>query len=283
MSARSISPADAGVTRRSPPRAHVIRALSRRDWLILRSYRTPLLSDLVFGFLNLAVYYFISRAVRPNVGAQLDGAPSYFAFATAGIVLASVLAGSTIVITRRIREEQLTGTLEMLVAQPISAAEIALGIAGFPFLFAAARALMYLALAALLLGLPVTHLNPLGLLVALCASGLAFTAIGVTLAAIVLLVKRAEALGAALITVMALLGGAFFPTHVLSPWLAPLSYVVPTRYAFSALRGAQFGQVSWIGPSAVLVGFAAVALPLGLACFALAIRRDIRRGTLQEY
>lgn len=265
------------------PRAHVLRALVRRDWLIQRSYRTPFISDLVFGFLNLVVYYFISRAVHPNVASQLDGAPTYFAFATAGIVLAAVLGGSVIVITRRIREEQLTGTLELLVAQPISSAELALGLAGFPFLFAALRALLFLLLAVLLLGLPVTHLNPLGLVVALAASGLAFTAIGVALGAVVLLVKRADALGAALVAGMALLGGAFFPTHVLSPWMRPLSYVVPTRYAFSAIRGAQFGQIDWLGPSAILVAFTAVVLPLGILGFGYALRRNIRLGTLQEY
>jgi ABC-type multidrug transport system permease subunit len=260
-----------------------MRALVRRDWLIQRSYRTPFVSDLVFGFLNLVLYYFISRAVHPNAPSELDGAPSYFAFATAGIAMAAVLGGSVIVITRRIREEQLTGTLEMLIAQPISAMEIALGIAGFPFLFAAFRALLFLGLAALLLGLPIAHLDPFGLLIAVSASGLAFTAIGVALGAMVLLVKRADALGAALISAMALLGGAFFPTHVLSPWLRPLSYVVPTRYAFSAVRGAQFGHISWLGPSAILVAFTAVVLPLGLAAFGYALRRNIRLGTLQEY
>ena len=265
------------------PRAHIVAALIRRDWLIQRSYRTPLVTDIVFGFLNLTVYYFISKVLRPTSLSQLDGAPTYFAFATAGIAIAAVLQGSTISITRRIREDQLTGTLEVLLAQPVTAAEVALGIAGFPFLFAAVRAMVYLALAAAFLGLPVSRLDPLGLLVALGAAGLAFTAIGVALAALVLLVKRADAVGGALITVMALLGGAFFPTHALPAWLTPLSYLVPTRYAFRAFRGAQFGAEGWLGPSAVLAAFALVALPISLACFSFAIRHNLRRGTLQQY
>jgi ABC-2 type transport system permease protein len=283
VNAPSISLPETARRRRGTPRPHVLGALVRRDWLILRSYRTPLITDIVSGFINLVVYYFISRAVHPNVGTDLSGAPTYFAFATAGIALAVVLTGSTILITRRLREEQLTGTLEMLVAQPISAAEIALGIAGFPFLFATARALFYLGLAALVLGLPITHLDPLGLVVALAASGLAFVALGVALGAVVMLFKRADAAAAALVTGMALLGGAFFPTHVLSSWLEPISYVVPTRYAFEAVRGAQFGHTSWLGPSAILIGFTIVALPIALAAFGYAIRRNIRRGTLQEY
>jgi ABC-2 type transport system permease protein len=104
----------------------VLRALVRRDWQALRSYRAALISDLAFGFLNLVVFYFISHTVHPTRRTGLQGAPSYFALATAGIALSVVLQAGTVGITRRIREEQLTGTLEILVAQPISSAEIAL-------------------------------------------------------------------------------------------------------------------------------------------------------------
>ncbi len=286
MTAQSPSPPE---LIRAPPRpslavgSRTLRAIVRRDWLILRSYRTPLISDLVFGFLNLVVYYFISRAVHPKLGIDLDGAPSYFAFAACGIALFVVVQAAVVGITRRIREEQLTGTLEMLVAQPISAAEIALGVAGFPLLFAMVRALMYLLLAAVFLGLSLDHTNFLGLLVALLATGLAFVSIGVALSAIVLIVKRAEVLGAAAVTGMALVGGAFFPTQVLSRWLVPFSYIVPTRYAFEGTRGALFGAIGWLGPSLVLIAFSAIALPVALAFFSYAIRRNVREGSLNQY
>ncbi len=264
-------------------RVHALRALVERDWRIMRSYRTPLISDLVFGFLSLVVYYYISRALHPRPGIDLDGAPSYFDFAAGGIVLFVVLQAGVIGITRRIREEQLTGTLEMLVAQPVSASEIALGIAGFPFLFSVMRALASLLLAAAFLGLSLGHTDFVGLIAALAMSGIAFAAIGVALSAIVLIVKRGEVVGTAAVTAMALLGGAFFPTGVLAPWLVPLSYIVPTRYAFQATRGALFGAVSWSGPCLVLLAFSVVALPLALALFAVAVRQNVRAGSLSQY
>ncbi len=283
MIARSTSPPERVRPAAALTRTHVLRALVRRDWQILRSYRTSLVSDLVFGFLNLVAYYFISRTVRARVDANLQGAPTYFDFAAAGIALSVVLQAATVGVTRRIREEQLTGTLEMLVVQPIASAEIALGLAGFPFLFAVARALVYLLLAGLLLGLSLGATSWPGLVTALVAAGLSFSAIGVALAALVLVFKRAEVLGGALVFGMSLLGGAVFPTQVLPSWLAPLSYLVPTRYAFNAMRGALFGAVGWVGPSLVLLGFTVVALPLALALFSAAVRYNARRGALNQY
>ncbi len=264
-------------------RLHALRALVRRDWLVTRSYRTSLVTDLVFGFLNLLMYYFIARALHPRIGVSLDGAPSYFAFATGGIVLALVLQAGTIVLSRRVREEQLTGTLEMLVVQPIAPSELAIGLAGFPFLFAIGRAFAYLLLAGLFLGLSFAHTSWVGLIVALLSSGVAFSAIGITIASVILVFKRGDVLGPVVVTALTLLGGAVFPTQVLPGWLSALSYVVPTRYAFQALRGAQFGATSWVTPSLILIGFSVVALSLALYLFTFALRLTARRGTLNQY
>jgi len=260
-----------------------IRALSRRDFEITYSYRAALASELMFGFLNLVAYYFISRTFKVGHGSHLSGAPSYFAFASGGVALAVVLQTAAVGLTRRVREEQLAGTLEMLVTQPISPAELALGLAGFSFLFAVARALGYLLLAGLLLDLSFAHADGVGLIIALTVSGAAFTALGVALAAAVLVFKRAEALGALGIFAISLLGGAFFPTRVLPGWLQLLSNILPTRYAFAAVRAAQFGHSSWARPSLYLLLFAVIAMAAALVLFSGALRHTIRRGTLNQY
>ncbi len=115
------------------------------------------------------------------------------------------------------------------------------------------------------------------------ASGAAFTAIGVALAAVVLVFKRAEALGALGIFAISLLGGAFFPRHVLPGWLQFLSDILPTRYAFAAVRAAQFGHSSWVRPSLYLLLFTVLAMSAALGLFSGAMRHTIRRGTLNQY
>jgi ABC-2 type transport system permease protein len=266
-----------------PTRPHAVYALIRRDWRIMRSYRTALVTDVVFGCLNLVVYYYISRSVKVSVRGGLDGAPSYFAFAAVGVALAVVLQSAVTGVSRRLREEQLTGTLETLCAHPISATEVALGLAGFPFLFAVVRAALYLGIAGLLLGLSFAHCSWPGLFAAFLVTGLALGAFGVALAAVVLVFKRAEAVGALGIFGMVLLGGAFFPAQVLPHWVHPLAAAVPTRFAFSAARGALFGGSDWVSSTLVLTGWAVGFGALSLFLFSLSLRHAVRRGTLNQY
>ncbi len=283
MSAPSSSlsrPAEAPASRKG---LGPIRALSRRDFEITYSYRAALASEILFGFLNLVAYYFISRSFKVGQGGHLSGAPNYFAFASGGVALSVVLQTAALGLTRRVRDEQLTGTLEVLAVQPISPAELALGLAGFSFLFAVLRALVYLLLAGLLLGLSFGHTDAIGLVVAFFVAGGAFTALGVALAAIVLVFKRADAVGSLGSFAISLLGGAFFPTRVLPNWLHFISDILPTRYAFSAVRAAQFGQGSWVRPSLYLAVFGVAAMALALGLFTVALRHTIRRGTLTQY
>lgn len=274
-------PATAPVSRR--PSAGPVLALVARDFGVTRSYRTALVTDLLFGFLNLVMYRLISQTVRPRVGTDLAGAHSYFAFAAVGVALAVVLQAAISGLARRVREEQLTGTLETLLTQPVSTVEVALGLAGFPFLFAVVRALAYLLLAGAFLGLSFADTNWIGVLASFLVSGLVFASIGIALAALVLVFKRAEAVGSLGSVAISLLGGALFPVAVLPGWLKPLATIVPTRFAFDAVRGALFGAQSWLRPSLILLAMGAVMVAVSLTLFSAALRVVVRQGTVSQY
>jgi ABC-2 type transport system permease protein len=264
-------------------RPAAIGALIGRDWRITRSYRTAFLTDLAFGFLNLAAYYYISRTLRAGVHRGLAGAPNYFAFAAVGVALSVVLQAAITGVSRRLRDEQLTGTLEALCVQPISAAELALGLAGFPFLFAATRAFIYLLAAGAFLGLSFAHCDWPALLISFTVSGLAFAGLGVALAAIVLVFKRADSVGALGTFGLSMLGGAFFPIAVLPNWLRPLADVVPTRYAFDAVRGSLFGGQSWSDPVLALGAIGIGTMAIALWLFGAGLRHSMRQGSLNQY
>lgn len=264
-------------------RTGTVRALVRRDWGITRSYRTALVTDLVFGMLNLVAYYYISKTFKSAVHHGLGTAPSYFAFAAAGVALAVVLQAAISGVSRRLREEQLTGTLEALYAQPISPGELALGLAGFPCVFAVARAFVYLLLAGVFLGLSFAHCDWPGLVCSFLLSGLAFAGLGVGLAAIVLVFKRADAVGVVGVFGLSLLGGAFFPTQVLPHWLRLISALIPTHYAFVAVRRALFGGAAWGPPAAALAGIGLLTMLAALTLFDAALRYAVRQGTLNQY
>jgi ABC-type multidrug transport system permease subunit len=195
------------------------------------------------------------------------------------VVLQAAIAG----LARRVREEQLTGTLETLLAQPITAVDLAFGLAGFPFLFAVVRAFAYLLLAGAFLGLSFAHTDWLGLIVSFAVSGFAFAGIGIILAALVVVFKRAESLASFGTVALSLLGGAVFPISALPDWLQPLATIVPTRFAFNAVRRALFGSGDWLDPTLVLLGIGAALMALSLVLFAAALRLVVRQGTVSQY
>jgi ABC-2 type transport system permease protein len=264
-------------------RWHAISAIVRRDYHITRSYRLAFGLDLVFGIANLLLYYFISRTFGPAGGANLDGAPSYFAFAVVGIVVIVVVQAASTALAVRIREEQLTGTLEALVVQPITSLELCVGLAGFPFVFALLRAVVYIAVAAALLDVPVGPADWPGAGLVLLTAGIALTSLGIALGAVVLVVKKGDVLASLAIFVLGLVGGALFSISVLPGWLQPVAKVVPTRFALDGLRSALYRGSDWGTDAAILALFAAVTFPVAVWIFDRALRFAERTGSLAQY
>ena len=258
-------------------------ALVRRDLLVAQAYRLALAADLLFGLLNLAVYYFISESLGDPSRSSLDGAPSFFAYAAIGVVLVTVIGGAGVGLARRVREEQLTGTLETLAAEPVSGAELAIGLAGYPFLLALVRAGIYVVAADLLVGLGLTNPDWVGFVAVLVASAGVLVAIGVAMAAVVLVVRRAEPILTVVSFGLGFLGGAYFPRSSLPPVLEAIGSVTPTRFMFDGARAALLQGGGWGGDALVLVAIGALALPVSTALFMGALARSRRHGTLARY
>jgi ABC-2 type transport system permease protein len=265
------------------PSAHVLGALVRRDFLIARSYRLAFAFDLLVTLFNLVGIYFVSRTFQGAGTVRLDGAPSYFGFAAVGMTLSVVVVATSGALAQQIRDEQLTGTLEALVAQPVTATDLSIGLAGFPVLFATVRTAGYLLVAGPLLGLDLSHANWFGFIVVLAAAAAAFAGIGIVAGAVVLVIKRGGAVIGALAFAMTMLGGSIFPVHVLPGWLRWASVIAPPRYAFDGVRAALFGTDGWAGDAFVLVVFSAVALPIAVILFSRALARARKSGTLGQY
>lgn len=256
-----------------------VLALIRRDYQERNTFRFAIALDLLFGVLNLVVFFYISRVLHHASRAELHGAHSYFAFAAVGIAFMIVTGAAASGLTRRVREEALTGTLEALWSQPIGAATLAFGLAGFPFLFAVVRAAGYIAIAELWLDLGASHASWAAVAAVLVVAGAMLVAMGIALAAVVVTVGQGAQLSQVVVFALGFLGGAYFPIAVLPGWLADLSYADPARYALDGLRDALFGG-AWAGRLGVLALFTAALLPLSLLMFRAALSVSVRRGLL---
>ena len=266
-----------------PVRVQAIAAIMHRDYHITRSYRLAFGLDLFFGVANLFLYYFISRTFGHASPASLDGAPSYFAFAVVGIVVMVVMQAASASTAVRIREEQLTGTLEALVVQPITSLELGLGLAGFPFVFAIVRAVVYLAVASAWLGVDVGQADWPGTALVLLTGGAARTSLGIALGAIVLVIKKGDVLAGLAIFVLGLLAGSLFPTSVLPGWIQPLAKISPPRFALDGMRSALYRGTGWGEDAIVLALLALLTLPLAVWIFDRALRFAERTGSLAQY
>jgi ABC-2 type transport system permease protein len=263
-------------------RTAAVAALFGRDLSMQRSYRFSLAYDLFWGLMEVVLYYFVSRVVGGIPAEDLGRAPTYFAFALAGILMALIVGSATGEISSRVREEELAGTLEALVAQPVRAWELATGWAAFPLLWAFARLALYLALAVAMLDLDASEVSWAGVLLMLAAAALAFFPLGVLAAAATVVFKRGGAIVGVAIFAMTLLGGALFPVSVLPGWLEAIGKVMPTRFAFDGMRAALFGG-GWGGDALVLTAIGVVAVPLSVWLFALALERAKQDGSLAQY
>ena len=265
------------------PRITPVAAIIRRDFSITSSYRIAFFLDLTLGMLSVVIYFFVSRTFGGSVGRGLGSAPDYFSFAAVGAIITLVVQAASVGLTRRLRDEQLTGTLEILTTEPVTPTEISLGLAGFPFLFAATRATLYLGISALILGLDLSRADWLGFLLMLLLTGLTMSVLGVLVGALVLVMNRGEAIAPLITLALGFFGGAFFPVAVLPAWAEPLASAVPTRFIFDGMRDAIFAGGGWAGEALALTPQVLVGLPLAIAIFSFALNRARAKGTLSQY
>jgi len=263
---------------RIPAATAAVLALLGRDLAQRRIVKFSLALDLVFGALNLLVFQFIGHVLRNPAPGSVTRAGGYFSFASVGIAFFLVIQTAAIGITRQVREEQQSGTLEFVLAQPVGPGSLALGLAGFPFLFATLRAFGYLLLAAAL-GLEVSHANWAGVVVVLIAAAPAMVAIGIVLAAVTLVVERGDVLGRFVAFGLGFLSGAYFPVSELAAPARAVSAALPTRVALDGQRAALAGLPWWPSVTGLAV-FDLLTLPAAVAIFAGALRWARRRGRL---
>ncbi|MEU7620429.1 ABC transporter permease [Micromonospora rifamycinica] len=275
------APPAAGPASRLGPVAggRAVLALIRRDLGERQLIRLPLLLDLVFGAVNLLVFLFISRVLTPPEAHRLLGATTYFDFVAVGITFMLVLQAASTQLTSRVTREQRGGTLELLAAQPVPAAALAVGTAAYPFLLALLRAGFYLVLLHALFGLHTARADWWGVVTVLLAGSAAMMGIGIGLTAFAVAVGYGESTARLLIVGLSFLSGTYFPVAALPGVLPTLTAVLPSRVALDGLRAALSGG-AWVHSALTLLAATVLLLPLSTWVFGRALRIAAARGTL---
>lgn len=263
----------------------VIGAFVRRDWAMARSYRLPFVLGLIQSVVSVGFLLFLSHLVGPRID-HVAGpvAGGYFAYAVVGTVALSMVTATMTSVAHRLRTDQTTGTLEVLLTTPTNPVVVVVASAAYPTLYAAVLAIVQVAVAATLGFRVDLGAAPLGAMVAVgVVSLLLGTAGGLVLAAFVVVFKRGETATALAGSALSLVGGVYYPVRELPGPLRSLADVLPFTWALRVVRDALlrhqavWGEVGWLALVAL------VAVPAAVGCLQLALRQARRRGTLAQY
>ncbi|MFQ5718674.1 MAG: ABC transporter permease [Acidobacteriota bacterium] len=257
-----------------------------RDFIQEYSYRTNFLMQLAGVLASLAIWYFLGSFFKqfPRLVDRLGGM-DYFSYSVVGIALLRYLSSLMSTFSRKVRQEQLTGTLEAMLVTPNRPSSLILLSSAYEVLSSSVWILAWLVLGRLFgASFHFPRILPTVTLVGLVMAS--FASAGVLSAGMILYFKRGDPITWLVSSGSALLGGVFFPPEALPASLQTVSRLLPITHAVEAFRVLVVQQGSWAaiaGDLRYLVVFSIVILPLGLALFHLALRRARIEGTLVQY
>jgi ABC-2 type transport system permease protein len=261
-------------------------AFVRRDWAIVRSYRAAFAIEAVGIVFMLAMAFYVARLVDGSrLTAETHVPGGYFAFATVGIALVRMVQTGLSAFAERLRNEQMTGTLETLMVAPVSPSVVVIGSGAYGLLRALITGTLTIVVAVVVFGLrldtsPESLATGVGALLACLAL---FTSVGVAVAAFTMLFRQTSTALGFLTGVLALLGGAYFPTAVLPGPLHALAVANPFAWGLDALRQAVLAGNPELGKVGLLFLFDLLLLPAALLLFRTALNRARVNGTLSHY
>lgn len=273
MTVRTTSPAAALATGRRAPWLRILAVSRRHAYVLWRSphrffdiFFWPVVDVLLWG--SLGVFVSSQTADADRAGAT---------YLLAGIVLFHVLFQSNIGVATGFLEETWSRNILNLMVTPLRELEYAAGVAlfglvklGMAMVVATGTAVVGYSFDAGVLGWGVVPIAAV-----LLATGWAVSlfVIGIVLR----FGQSAEIMAWAIIFLMLSLSGVFYPVEALPGALQPLAAILPTTYAFEAMRSILDGEPMPWGELGVAAGMTVVMAAAGVA-FAAHMLRVFRRG-----
>ena len=250
--------------------------IARRDLLTAIRYRTGFLLSAVGALTELAAFYYLSRAVGPAF--RPEGL-EYFSFLLVGTGFYTFLLMGVHAFLQTVQEAQQTGTLEVLMTTSTSPPVLVFLSAMSAFAANTITLLFYLG-AGFLFGAPL-HPNLAASIAVFLLSVIIAVAIGLIAAALQLAIQKGSAVVWAVGSIW-FLTGSMFPVQT----LRGLAQLIPITHSLEGMRlalleGASLNRVRY--ELMVLVGFAALLVPVSLLAFSWTLRRARMQGTLSFY
>jgi ABC-2 type transport system permease protein len=264
----------------------VVRAFVRRDLAITRSYRLALAAQVAATLLALFVAFHISKLVEPKGFEEAVGIDTtYFSWVVIGIALLRIVHATVVTPPMKLREEQTTGTFEALIATPTPPEALLIAGVVYEVTLALIQGFAVILIAVLFFDLRIdsSPLDALAALAAVAGTVGCFLAVGMMLAALGIVVKRIGTVAALVPTIVAVLGGVYFPIALMHGALHTLAELLPINWGLDVIRHALLGGTVPGGELAALAGTAVAAMAASVVLLRLAVDRARSAGTLAHY
>lgn len=263
-----------------------ILAFMRASWLNASSYRVSMVLSLVGIVGSVVPIYFIARALQPLMSNAIRGEGSqYFAFLLVGSATFAFLPLAVKALPSTLTSAITSGTMEAVLGTPTSMPVMLTGMVGYNFAWTLVRVGLML-VAGWVLGATIDWVQLPSALLLLFLIIIAHVPIGLIAAAIYLAVRTTGPLPTAVMLVSSLLGGVYYPTHVVPSWLEHISGAIPLTYGLRALRqvlleGASLSAVRTdVG---ILLLMTALLFAAAIWMFSAALSYARRTGSLSYY
>lgn len=261
------------------------RAIFIRDARLAVSYNASFYTRWANIVVEVLILAFISSLIHPSAHFGYDGRViPYFSYVVINMAFVRFQTTSLLSFAEAIRDGQLSGTLEIILATPTSLPTIVLSAGLWAFTFTSAQTLVFIGTAALL-GLDLSHVDIASTLLFVALTIAAVAPIGVLASAITMTFKKTGPIELMMQSGAVLLGGVYLPVERLPRLLQAVSWCLPITHALRGLRAAfQGASFAYVAADALwLVVVAALLLPLSLAVFANAVKRAKVDGSLAHH
>lgn len=267
-------------------------AIVVRGFQTFLSYKMQIITQIFNLLLMIALIYIVGSPLVSMLFPALSGIETdyniVFYFLIATVALPMVWSGYNVA-SQRIRQEQYTGTFEIMIASKngVTILPFAYLITGLiPTLLDSLVSLLMFSYFFPELNISLSLPSLISFFAVVTVSILMMWGIGLFFGGLVTVYRQIGPIPQMLRTIMIFFGGVYFPVDVLPEYIQPLSKILPLTYVFDAVRHFLSGNatITEIFPLvAVICVFALICILGGVAVYRWIVKRARLYGTVYGY
>jgi ABC-2 type transport system permease protein len=259
-----------------------------KDFKIAISYKAQFVFSIISIFITILTFFLISKLIDSGNSIYLKEYSSYMFFLIFGVISAEI---SMILITnpsKNVREMQLTGVFEELIASGKNISSIILSTFIYPIAWLSIRVMVYIIAAIFIFNINI-ELKNLSYITTFSTLFFVISMIGIGLISIssIITIKSGNFIGTMYLSISALLSGIAYPISVLPEKIRFISELLPTTHFLNIFRldamnaDLAFSEIS--KDLSVLLLLSLVFFSFGLYLLKISIKIAKRHGSLLFY